>query len=196
VRVDVRVIAATHRDLVQAIRERTFREDLYYRLNIVTLLLPALRDRREDIASLAAFLINRHCTPGMPPVMLTPSLQAAFAAFPWPGNVRQLENVVRKLIVLREPELIIKELGMTAASETPESGMRLLRKEPVVESGSVLHEASRAKAEAEAQAILDALHRSRWNRKQAAALLNIEYKALLYKMKKLSIEDRAAEISA
>jgi len=199
VRVDVRVIAATHRDLVQAIRERTFREDLYYRLNIVTLLLPALRDRREDIASLAAFLINRHSSPATPPVVLTQNLQAAFAAFPWPGNVRQLENIVRKLIVMREPDVIIKELGMTAGGETsdaPEPGMRLLRKRPVVESGSVLHEASRAKAEAEAQAILEALNRSRWNRKQAAALLNIEYKALLYKMKKLSIEDRATEISA
>jgi two-component system response regulator AtoC len=199
VRVDVRVLAATHRDLVQSIFDRTFREDLYYRLNIVTLVLPALRERREDIPSLAEFLINRHSTPGAPPVALTQGLRAAFAAFHWPGNVRQLENVVRKLIVLREPDVIIKELGMTPAQETsdaPESGMRLLRKQPAAEPGSVLHEASRAKAEAEAQAILEALTRSRWNRKQAAALLNIEYKALLYKMKKLSIEDRATGISA
>ena len=114
VRVDVRVIAATHRDLMQAIRERTFREDLYYRLNIVTLLLPALRDRKEDIANLASILINRHSSPGMPPLTLTPNLQAAFAAFPWPGNVRQLENVVRKLIVMRDPDLIIRELSMAA----------------------------------------------------------------------------------
>ena len=198
VRVDVRVIAATHRDLVRAIHERTFREDLYYRLNIVTLLLPALRDRKEDIASLASFLISRHSSHGMPPLALTPGLQAAFSAFPWPGNVRQLENVVRKLIVMRDPDLIVKELSAAPGGDTAdatEPGMRLLRKKPV-ESGSVLHEASRAKAEAEVQAILDALNRSRWNRKQAAALLNIEYKALLYKMKKLSIEDRATGLSA
>ncbi len=191
VRVDVRVIAATHRDLLQSIHDRTFREDLYYRLNIVTLMLPALRERKEDIGSLATFLINRHSPPGAPPVLLPESLQAAFAVFSWPGNVRQLENVVRKLIVLRDPELIIRELGMTAGSDASEPGMRLLRKKPATEPGSVLHEASRAKVEAEVQAILDALNRSRWNRKQAAALLNIEYKALLYKMKKLSIEDRA-----
>ena len=199
VRVDVRVIAATHRDLVQSIRERTFREDLYYRLNIVTLVLPALRERREDISSLAEFLISRHSSPGMPSVPLTPGLQAAFMAFPWPGNVRQLENVVRKLIVLREPDLIIKELSIMERHETadaPEPGMRLLRKKPAIEPGSVLHEASRAKMEAEAEAILEALRRSRWNRKQAAALLNIEYKALLYKMKKLSIEERATGLSA
>jgi two-component system response regulator AtoC len=198
VRVDVRVIAATHRDLVRAIHERTFREDLYYRLNIVTLMLPALRDRREDIASLASFLINRHSSQGMLPIALTPGLQAAFAAFPWPGNVRQLENVVRKLMVMRDPDLIVKELSASSGgddADAAEPGMRLLRKKPV-ESGSVLHEASRAKAEAEVQAILDALNRSRWNRKQAAALLNIEYKALLYKMKKLAIEDRATGLSA
>lgn len=196
VRVDVRVIAATHRDLMQSIRDRTFREDLYYRLNIVTLMLPALRERKEDIGSLAAFLINRHSPPGAPPVVLPESLQAAFAAFPWPGNVRQLENVVRKLIVLRDPELIVKELSMTAGPDASEPGMRLLRKKPATEPGSVLHEASRAKEEAEAKAILDALNRSRWNRKQAATLLNIEYKALLYKMKKLSIEDRETGLSA
>ena len=98
---------------------------------------------------------------------------------------------------MRDPDLIIRELSMAAGevADAAEPGMRLLRKKPV-ESGSVLHEASRAKAEVEIQAILDALNRSRWNRKRAAALLNIEYKALLYKMKKLSIEDRATGISA
>ena len=195
--VDVRVIAATHRDLARSIRARTFRQDLYYRLNIVTLAVPALRERTEDILSLAEFLIGRH-SPTDAPFALTPSLRAAFLNFSWPGNVRQLENVVRKLIVLRDPELIVKELGMMAGDQPPEAPepVRLLRKKPAMEPGSVLHEASRAKTEAEAEAILEALQRSRWNRKQAAALLKIEYKALLYKMKKLSIEQRAGRLSA
>jgi two-component system response regulator AtoC len=196
VRVNVRVIAATHRDLLEAIRLRTFREDLYYRLNIFTLALPPLRDRREDILSLAEFLIGRHSSPDTPPVSLTPSLQNALRNFAWPGNIRQLENVVRKFIVLRDPDLIAAELErLGQGSGEAETGSdpdveAPRRKEP----GSVLQEVSRVKEEAEVEAILEALHRSRWNRKQAAVLLDIDYKALLYKMKKLSIQERADKV--
>lgn len=199
VRVQVRVIAATHRDLAQAIRDRTFREDLYYRLNVFTLVLPSLRERKEDILPLTEFLIERHEAPGQPPLALTPQLQAALVAFPWPGNIRQLENVVRKLMVLREQGAIVNELRALDRSieiaGPQDVTARLIRKRPALEPGSILQEASRAKEEAEAAAILDALQRSRWNRKQAAAMLNIEYKALLYKMKKMSIEERATKIS-
>lgn len=202
VRVQVRVVAATHRDLVEAVRAGTFREDLYYRLNIFTLVLPSLRDRKEDIVNLAELLIARHRPAGAPMVEMTPALRAALTAFPWPGNVRQLENIVRKLIVLGDPNLIADELEMVGRGRvTDESSgashhpAKTPRKKAAAEPGSILQEASRAKEEAEALAILDALHRSRWNRKQAAVLLNIEYKALLYKMKKLSIEDRAGNVS-
>jgi len=201
VRVNVRVIAATHRDLVHAIREREFREDLYYRLNIFTLVLPPLRARKQDIVGLAQLLIDRHSPPETSPLSLTPALQAAFVAYPWPGNVRQLENVVRKFIVLRDPDAIIAELKSLNAEQTgekkaggPEQETKLPPKEAADENSSVLREVSRAKQEAEAEVILKALQRTRWNRKQAAALLKIDYKALLYKMKKLSIEDRANEV--
>ena len=199
VRVQVRVIAATHRDLAQAIRDRTFREDLYYRLNVFTLVLPSLRERKEDILALTEFLIERHETPGQSPLVLTPQLQSALISFPWPGNIRQLENVVRKLMVLREQGTIVNELRALDRSfeiaGPQDVTARLIRKRPTIEPGAILQEASRAKEEAEAAAILDALQRSRWNRKQAAAMLNIEYKALLYKMKKMSIEERASNIS-
>ncbi len=199
VHVDVRVIAATHRDLVQAIKDRTFREDLYFRLNIVSLVLPALRERKEDILSLAQFLILRHTAPDSPAVVLTPALEAALVAFRWPGNIRQLENVVRKMIVLRDPDLIVRELASIEGDAAPGSqdsdALASERKKASFEPSSVLQQASRAKQEAEAEAILQALHNSRWNRKQAAALLQIEYKTLLYKMKKLAIEERASKIS-
>lgn len=198
VRVHVRVIAATHRDLSRAVRDRAFREDLYYRLNIFTLALPALRERREDIVSLAEFLMNRYSSPAVPPVAFTPALEAAMRAFAWPGNVRQLENVVRKLMVLRDADAIAAELNAMGGIETfapPEQSATWPRKSPAVQPGSVLKEASRAKQEAEAEAILEALHHCRWNRKQAAAMLNVEYKALLYKMKKLSIDERAGKPS-
>jgi len=199
VHVDVRVIAATHRDLLQAIRERTFREDLYFRLNIVTLALPSLRERREDILPLAQFLISRHTNPDSSPVVLTSALEAALVAFRWPGNIRQLENVVRKMIVLRDPDVIVRELGMRdgegAAGLSDAEVLAAGRKTGALDPGNVLQQASRAKQEAEAEAILQALHSSRWNRKQAAALLQVEYKTLLYKMKKLSIEERASKVS-
>ncbi len=198
VRVQVRVIAATHRDLSQAIRDRTFREDLYYRLNVFTLNLPSLRERKEDIAGLTEFLIRRHSPEDSQPPTLTPQLQAALTAFPWPGNIRQLENIVRKLMVLREQNLIVNELkALEKGVEAPgsDSSGKPVRKRPEIESGSLLKQASLAKEEAEVAAILDALQKSRWNRKQAAAMLNIEYKALLYKMKKMSIEERARKIS-
>jgi two-component system, NtrC family, response regulator AtoC len=203
VRVQVRVIAATHRDLLEAISQRAFREDLYYRLNVFTLVLPSLRERRDDIVSITEFLISRHMSSDMPPVVITPRLREALVAVPWPGNIRQLENTVRKLMVLRDPELIASELeiaglarndqGSRGSAETPPAE-DVPRKKSVAEAESILQQASRAKETAEAQAILEALHCTRWNRKQAAALLKIDYKALLYKMKKLSIEERAKGI--
>ncbi len=195
VRVDVRVIAATHRDLLSAIRTRTFREDLYYRLNIFTLVLPSLRERKEDILSLAEFLINRHSSPEAPPVPLTPGLQDAFLSFPWPGNVRQLENIIRKLMVLRDPHVIAGELERMRRGIANEEVVVSVDQESTFARKPVLQEVSRAKEEAEAAAIMDALHSTRWNRKQAAAALKIDYKALLYKMKKLAIEERASKVS-
>jgi two-component system, NtrC family, response regulator AtoC len=196
IRVQIRVIAATHRDLLEAIRDRTFREDLYYRINIFTLTMPSLRERKEDILDLAEFLIAQHSSPDVPRVVMTPALKNAFLTFSWPGNIRQLENIVRKLIVLRDPNLVINELDMLmgrlnksdASGPEPEINAGPPRKKAA--PSSVLEDASRAKEEAEAGAILEALRCTRWNRKQAAALLKIDYKAFLYKMKKLSIEER------
>ncbi|MBZ5634645.1 MAG: sigma-54 dependent transcriptional regulator [Acidobacteriia bacterium] len=203
IRIQVRVIAATHRDLQEAISDNTFREDLYYRLNVFTLKIPSLRERREDVAGLAEFLIRRYNPPDSVPVPLTARLRDALMTFDWPGNVRQLENVVRKLMVLRDPEVIATELEMLASGQNKYQFAPRSDEEPAPNmppqkassaSTSVLEEVSRAKEQAEADAILAALHQTRWNRKQAAARLKIEYKALLYKMKKLSIEERAGRL--
>jgi two-component system, NtrC family, response regulator AtoC len=203
VRVHVRVMAATHQNLQEAIRNNRFREDLFYRLNVFTLNLPPLRDRQDDILSITEFLIQKHSSRQAAPFSLTPRLKDALLGFHWPGNIRQLENIVRKLMVMREPEAIINELDALASSGKIQLAPRadhglaisLPRKKATADPASRLEGALLAKEQAEVDAILDALQSTRWNRKQAAARLNIEYKALLYKMKKLSIEERATKIS-
>jgi two-component system response regulator AtoC len=190
IRVNVRVIAATHRSLEQAIAAGQFREDLYYRLNVVPVHIPALRHSREIIIRLAEFLLEKHTQPNTPPP-LTSALCEALLAHDWPGNVRELENVMRRYIVFGDPKLIIDDLrgrtrmrAMTAALPSPaaKTSMTVQPETPALE------EVNRARQTAETQVILDALQTTKWNRKKAAALLRIDYKALLYKMKKLNIE--------
>jgi len=198
IKVDVRVMAATHCDLEKAIVERTFREDLYYRLNVLNLHLPALRDRPEDIIALAEFILKKHTPQNTPLVPITGKLKEAMMAYRWPGNVRELDNVVRRLLVLRDADLVARELmakgSRKSVRQTPITEGHGVTQE--TEMSPVLDQVIKANQRAETEAILAALQSTRWNRKQAAALLKIDYKALLYKMKKLGMEDQPTPISA
>ncbi len=199
IKVDVRIMAATHRDLEKSIAERTFREDLYYRLNVINIVLPPLRERKEDIVPLADCLLKKHAIPGRA-VAITPDLKHAMTSYHWPGNVRELENVVRKLIVMRDPELIARELYGKVSRKTlagAAAPVPVAIDAPAAGRGadtSILEQVTLAKQHAETEAILAALSSTRWNRKQAAALLRIDYKALLYKMKKLGVEDNVVSL--
>jgi len=196
IKVDVRVIAATHRDLETAIVDRTFREDLYYRLNVINLILPPLRERKADIIPLAEYLLKKHSV-FEKAVSLTPELKQALLAYPWPGNVRELENVIRRLIVLRAPDAVVHGLQMKTirrpvpSATAKEDGAResVTLPSDAIDRTPILEQVTKAKRRAESEAILAALSSTRWNRKQAARLLKIDYKALLYKMKKLDLED-------
>jgi DNA-binding NtrC family response regulator len=186
------VLAATHQDLEKAMAERRFREDLYYRLNVINMRIPALRERKGDIIAFTEFLLKKHTPKGMDVPVITPSLQQALLLHNWPGNIRELENLVRKFVVLRDPEWIAAELNAKATRKPLLSNEVLpaLPDEPTGNDATILQQVSKAKHQAETTAIVAALNSTRWNRKQAAALLKIDYKALLYKMKKLSIEDK------
>jgi len=212
-KVDVRVMAATHCNLEQAIVEGRFREDLYYRLNIIDIHIPPLRDRRDEILPLAEFFLRSHATDDKSAIALPPLLRDALLEHEWPGNIRELENVMRKFLVMRNAEAVAEELLRRAHKRS-----LALRRTPAASQGdveigaqssnsfpaylppkqspppdpSVLKNVDTAHRAAEAEVILSALNAALWNRKQAATLLKIEYKALLYKMKKLGIGDKTS----
>jgi two-component system response regulator AtoC len=193
VRVDVRVIAATHKDLEKAMAENTFRSDLYYRLNVINLRIPPLRDRSEDILRLAEFLLHKH-SGGNPVPSIPPVLADALLKYEWPGNIRELENIVRKLLILRDPELVVRELRTRFTRQRTADGFQTVSGNSEG-SKTILEQVTRAKNDAERTAILAALDSTHWNRKQAAKLLKLDYKALLYKMKKLGIDDKMATLA-
>ena len=110
IQVNVRVMAATHRDLARAIQEGTFREDLYYRLNVIKIVIPPLRERREEILPLAEMLLARHLPRGQKSPPIGDELRRFLLDYRWPGNVRELENVMRRFLVYRDSALLIREL--------------------------------------------------------------------------------------
>jgi two-component system response regulator AtoC len=193
---DVRVMAATHCDLQKAIEDGRFRADLYYRLNVVSVRVPALRDRTGDILAAAEFFIKKHRTDGASAALITPALRHALLEYEWPGNLRELENVMRRLLVMQDADELAQHLlaGRSRPAPAPMNG-GVIRFHPTGVSSStgspIFDKVDEAKRKAETEAILSALDASRWNRKQAAKLLRIDYKALLYKMRKLEIEQAA-----
>jgi two-component system response regulator AtoC len=204
VKVNVRVLAATHCNLERAIKEKRFREDLYYRLNVITIRIPALRDRKDEVIPLAQYFLRKHALSGAPLPDIPPALERALLAHPWPGNIRELENVIRRYLVFPDPDLIIRELNDKDAPEwsaEPEIERQPKRAPEVVSMGtngalrpslpkvprSSLESFQATHEQQEREAIINALNQAQWNRLRAATLLDIDYRKLLYKIRRLGI---------
>jgi two-component system response regulator AtoC len=182
VRVDVRILAATNRNLSERIQDGEFRADLFYRLNVIAICLPPLRERKGEILSLAQTFWEKYGVTFNSPPEIPPLLKKALLDYHWPGNIRELENVIRRFLVLQNAEAIATELNR--ARHTAPAAQRPVKV-------AALEQVEIAKKEAESQLILQALRSANWNRRKAAAELKIDYRALLYKIKRLSIEEQS-----
>ncbi|MCC6588192.1 MAG: sigma-54-dependent Fis family transcriptional regulator [Bryobacterales bacterium] len=179
-KVDVRIITATHRNLRAMVEDQTFREDLYYRLAVIELELPPLRERPQDIPELVQhFFIRAKQKMNRPEMILPPQLLSWFAAYRWPGNVRELENVIERMIVLaRGNELTVDDLPPQLSKERPTQREALELELP--DTGISLEGIER-------ELILRALKKFDWNQSQAARYLDISRKTLIYRMEKHSL---------
>ena len=217
--VDVRVVAATNRDLEAMLLRGEFREDLYYRLKVIEITVPPLRARRNEISHLSGFFMDRYARRYNRPARgLSEPLQQLFQTYDWPGNIRELENMIKRIVILQDEQLVIRELtraprpmpafaavadgaprDVAEASNEPEDfdgpsdHEEADMEERVVSApaGSRLADVAKAAAmKAERAIIEDTLEQVRWNRRRAAEQLGVSYKTLLNKIKECGIGRR------
>jgi two-component system, NtrC family, response regulator AtoC len=191
---DVRVLAATNVDVQEAMKTGRFREDLYYRLNVLSILVPPLRERATEIPLLFRHFLDKYSEKfGKPSIAPSKHLLDAAANYPWPGNLRELENFVKRYVILEDDEGSLRELVEMSSARQRTSP----RQEVAVPREQGLKALVRGlKDEAEMEAIADALEKTRWCRKDAAKMLGISYKALLYKMRQFNLDTPRTRRSA
>jgi DNA-binding NtrC family response regulator len=209
--VDVRVLAATNKPLENAVQDGTFREDLFYRLNVITIHIPPLRERREEIPVFLDFFLRKYSEfYAKQPTHFTDYAITRMSEYSWPGNIRELENLVKRYVIVGNEAQIIRELSThkpimsslggvgspyeRASDRLPSpSGPAVPEKAGVSEadSPSLLEIGKRAAMQAEREAIERVLQQTRWNRRQAAKILKVSYKALLNKLKIIEEQNAA-----
>jgi two-component system response regulator AtoC len=192
IKVDVRVLVATNRQLEREVESGRFREDLYYRLNVVNILVPPLRERREEIPILSELFLERYNRKYNKHVKaVSPDLIKTFLHYEWTGNVRELENLIKRIVVLESEASILEELR---AQRGPQPKPSFIQRIVETETGGIspLKEIGRRAAlEAERETIQRVLFQTNWNRKKAAKILNISYKTLLQKIKECGLGEEA-----
>lgn len=201
VQVDVRVLAATNKPLERAVEEGVFREDLFYRLNVISIHIPPLRERREEVPVFLEYFLDKYSQHyGKRPAMFSDYAMSRMMEYTWPGNIRELENLVKRYVIVGNEGQIIRELSthkpiVSSLGSAPD---RASSSVPAVQASSAAQEMEmpslleigrRAAMQAEREAIERVLAQTRWNRRQAAKILKISYKALLNKLK--SFEEHA-----
>jgi two-component system response regulator AtoC len=192
VRVDVRVVCATNQRLEEMVRKKAFREDLFFRLNVVNVAIPPLRERREEIPQLVEHFLKRfRVRYSKPPIDPSDRLMLAFQEYPFPGNVRELENMIKRIVVLESEDSILAELSRSVAGAQSERSSLLAWIAEVEETAGEIplrEVGRRAALEAERETIGRVLHLTNWNRKQAARILGVSYKTLLQKIRGCGLE--------
>ncbi len=188
IRADVRVLAATNKDLEQLVANHLFREDLFYRLNVITISIPPLCERREEIPVFCDYFIKKFALKfNKKPLPLPERLKDLFLRYQWPGNVRELENIIKRYVVLRDEEVILGQLA--ADSRMPAMDDIQMDYAHVWEDGTSvpLKKVAKEAAKRAQQALINrVLQQTRGNKRKAAELLQISYKALLDKIKECS----------
>jgi DNA-binding NtrC family response regulator len=219
INVDVRIVAATNRDLEAMLIRGDFREDLYYRLKVIEVMVPPLRERRGEIIHLSGFFMDRYARRyNRPARQLSPELQQLFQTYDWPGNIRELENMIKRIVILQDEHLVVREMsraprampayasigaadprsGIVSADESDDFEAAAEQEEPEPEvpiltapAGSRLADVAKAAAlKAERTIIEDTLTQVHWNRRRAAEQLGVSYKTLLNKIKECGISRR------
>jgi two-component system response regulator AtoC len=189
-RTNARILAATNIDIQKALVEKTFREDLYYRLSTFVLHIPPLRERREEIPYILTQMSQQLArTHELEPVDFSPQLIAACVTYHWPGNLRELGNFVKRYLVIRDEAAALADLEskIPGRFETPAASAQPSTSTATASSPDLKSMVRGLKDQAEMQAIRDTLAETKWNRRIAASRLNISYKALLYKIRQYNL---------
>jgi two-component system response regulator PilR (NtrC family) len=182
--VDVRILSATHKNLAQLVAEGRFREDLFYRINVIELRVPSLRERPEDVPELAESILQKLSRRmKIEPPHLSPEALQTLENYSFPGNVRELENVLERAVTLSTDGIISAENIKVRATVRPEANVSAPT--PALSGTSALGDQLE---DIERDAIVKALEKTRYNKTAAAKLLGMSFRALRYRIKKLGIE--------
>jgi len=193
VMVDTRVIATTKDHLEQTMMEGHFRQDLFFRINVINITVPPLRDRKEQILPLSQYYFNFYKKKyGREAPPFSSMMINAFNEYDWPGNIRELENMIKRVVLFGEEESVLHSISGERVGDgnNPESNGSLLPNRSAENKSFNLKEVGKKAAEeAEKEIIQSTLQETHWNRKKAAKLLRVSYKALLYKIQKYHLDD-------
>ncbi|MHB1958518.1 MAG: sigma 54-interacting transcriptional regulator [Acidobacteriaceae bacterium] len=205
VAVDVRVVCATNKLLEERVRDGLFREDLLYRINVVTIFLPPLRERRDEIPALTEYMLRKYAIQYARPLRrFSPEVVRRMTEYDWPGNIRELENLCKRFVIVGSETQILRELSSHSPASVPPPEVSSSQERPLAgqlpalaaseapADLSLLEVGRRAAWQAERRAIQEMLEVTHWNRREASRRLQVSYKALLNKIKQMQLEEDAS----